>query len=89
MLLLIWAHRGMGTRVIELDIKKCFDRIAHKTIMDSPIAPRSVKQGIFRCLKAGINPEFPEQGTPQGGVCSPLAVHESCHDYINYDAIPL
>ena len=40
--------------------------------MDNLIAPKSVKQGIFRCLKAGINPEFPEQGTPQGGVVSPL-----------------
>ena len=63
---------GKSKRVIELDIKKCFDRISHKTIMDNLIAPKSFKQGIFRCLKAGINPEFPEQGTPQGGVVSPL-----------------
>lgn len=40
--------------------------------MDRLIAPRSIRQGIFRCLKAGVNPEFPEQGTPQGGVVSPL-----------------
>jgi hypothetical protein len=26
----------------------------------------------FRTLKAGTNPNFPEQGTPQGGVVSPL-----------------
>ncbi len=63
---------GKEKRVIELDIKKCFDRISHKTIMDKLIAPKSVKLGIFRCLKSGINPEFPEQGTPQGGVVSPL-----------------
>ena len=63
---------GKGKRVIELDIKKCFDRISHKTLMDNLIAPKSIKIGIFRCLKAGINPEFPEQGTPQGGVVSPL-----------------
>jgi len=31
-----------------------------------------LKLGIFRCLKSGVNPEFPEQGTPQGGVVSPL-----------------
>ena len=36
------------------------------------IAPKAIKQGIFRCLKAGIDPEFPEQGTCQGGVVSPL-----------------
>ena len=59
---------GINKRVIELDIKKCFDRISHSSIMDRLLAPASLKQGIFRCLKAGINPEFPEQGTPQGGV---------------------
>ena len=64
---------GKEKRVIELDIKKCFDRISHKTIMEALIAPKSsVKLGIFRCLKSGINPGFPEQGTPQGGVVSPL-----------------
>ena len=63
---------GKEKRVLELDISKCFDRISHKTIMNSLIVPKSAKLGLFRCLKAGINPEFPEQGTPQGGVISPL-----------------
>jgi len=63
---------GIGKRVIELDIEKCFDRINHSAIMDELIAPKGLKLGIFRCLKAGVNPEFPEQGTPQGGVVSPL-----------------
>ncbi|NEQ16583.1 MAG: RNA-dependent DNA polymerase, partial [Moorea sp. SIO3E2] len=63
---------GIKKRIIELDIKKCFDRISHNAIMIRLIAPTGLKHGIFRCLKAGINPEFPEQGTPQGGVVSPL-----------------
>lgn len=63
---------GIDKRVIELDIEKCFDRISHSTIMDNLIAPNGIRIGIFRCLKAGIKPEFPEQGTPQGGVVSPL-----------------
>jgi len=63
---------GINKRVIELDIEKCFDRISHTTIMENLIAPKGIKAGIFRCLKAGVNPEFPEQGTPQGGVVSPL-----------------
>ncbi|MEH2239874.1 group II intron reverse transcriptase/maturase [Nostoc sp.] len=63
---------GIDKRVIELDIEKCFDRINHSAIMDELIAPKGLKLGIFRCLKAGVNPEFPEQGTPQGGVVSPL-----------------
>jgi hypothetical protein len=55
--------------------------------MDKLIAPYSIKQGIFRCLKAGVSPEFPEQGTPQGGVVSPLLANialngiESIHRY--------
>jgi RNA-directed DNA polymerase len=77
----------MEKRVIELDIEKCFDRISHTTIMDNLIAPKGIKLGIFRCLKAGVNPDFPEQGTPQGGVVSPLLANialngiESIHRY--------
>jgi RNA-directed DNA polymerase len=78
---------GINKRVIELDIEKCFDRISHTTIMDNLIAPRGIKIGIFRCLKAGTNPEFTEQGTPQGVVVSPLLANialngiESIHRY--------
>jgi RNA-directed DNA polymerase len=63
---------GIGKRVIELDIEKCFDRINHSTVMENLIAPSGLKLGIFRCLKAGTNIGFPDQGTPQGGVVSPL-----------------
>jgi RNA-directed DNA polymerase len=78
---------GIEKRVIELDIEKCFVRINHSAIMDELIAPKGLKLGIFRCLKAGVNPEFPEQGTPQGGVVSPLLANialngiESIHQY--------
>jgi len=78
---------GINKRVIELDIEKCFDRISHTTIMENLIAPKGTKGAIFRCLKAGVNPEFPEQGTPQGGVVSPLLANialngiESIHRY--------
>lgn len=66
------ACNGINKRVIELDIEKCFDRINHTTIMKNLIAPKGIKEGVFRCLQAGTNPGFPEQGTPQGGVISPL-----------------
>lgn len=83
------AH-GIEKRVIELDIEKCFDRIRHSAIMDRLIAPSSLKLGIFRCLKAGVNEEFPEQGTPQGGVASPLLANvalngiEAIHPSVRY-----
>ncbi len=83
-------HHGINKRVIELDIDKCFDRISHTTIMDNLIATKGMKSGIFRCLKAGIYPEFPEQGTPQGGVVSPLLANialngiENLHQSVRY-----
>ena len=81
---------GIDKRVIELDIEKCFDRIYHTTIMGNLIAPKGLKIGIFRCLKVGIHPEFPEQGTPQGGVVSPLLANialngiEEIHPSVRY-----
>jgi RNA-directed DNA polymerase len=81
---------GIDKRILELDIEKCFDRINHTTIMENLIAPQRLKQGIFRALKAGINPEFPEQGTPQGGVVSPLLANialngiEEIHPSVRY-----
>jgi RNA-directed DNA polymerase len=83
-------HGGIDKRVIELDIEKCFDRINHSSIMDNLIAPAELKLGIFRCLKAGTNIGFPEQGTPQGGVVSPLLANialngiEDIHTSIRY-----
>ncbi|WP_189645280.1 reverse transcriptase N-terminal domain-containing protein, partial [Phormidesmis priestleyi] len=81
---------GIGKRIIELDIEKCFDRINHAAILDNLIAPKGVKTGIFRCLKAGVNPEFPDQGTVQGGVVSPLLANialngiEDIHQSVRY-----
>jgi RNA-directed DNA polymerase len=80
-------HNGKDKRVIELDIEKCFDRINHSTIMENLIVPSGLKLGIFRCLKAETNVGYPDQGTPQGGVVSPLLANialngiEDIHTY--------
>ena len=63
---------GINKRVLEIDIEKCFDRISHKAILDRVIAPEFITGGLRQCLKSGTNPQFPNQGTPQGGVISPL-----------------
>ena len=84
------ACNGINKRVIELDIEKCFDRINHAAILNNLIAPARLKLGIFRCLKAGTNVGFPEQGTPQGGVVSPLLANialngiEKIHRSVRY-----
>ncbi len=66
------CSNGINKRVLELDISKCFDRISHQTILEKVIAPEFIIKGLRKCLKAGVNPHFPDQGVPQGGVCSPL-----------------
>ena len=62
---------GLEKRILELDIEKCFDRIRHEPMMEKLILPQAFKSGIWRCLKAGMTPEFPERGIPQGGCLSP------------------
>ena len=64
--------KGNTKRVLEIDIAKCFDRINHKAILDRIIAPEFITGGLRRCLKSGVDPKFPNQGTPQGGNLSPL-----------------
>lgn len=82
--------RGYEKRVLEIDISKCFDRLSHSVILNEMIAPQKILTGTLRCLKAGVNPEFPEQGTPQGGVVSPLLANialngvEELHKVIRY-----
>ena len=75
---------------MELDIEKCFDRIYHQSILNKTIAPRKIKQLIRECLKIGLDQGFPVQGTPQGGVFSPLMANivlngiEDIHTSVRY-----
>ena len=63
---------------IEGDISKCFDRIDHsiliKRLYHMGIQDRRVLQIIKAMLKAGVMGECErnEEGTPQGGLVSPL-----------------
>ncbi|NEP85226.1 MAG: hypothetical protein F6K39_48360, partial [Okeania sp. SIO3B3] len=71
--------------IYEMDIKKCFDRIDHKHLMGQIIAPQSIKQGLWGCLKSGTSVEFPEQGVPQGGIISPLLANISLNGIESLD----
>ena len=65
-------------------------RILYDFFPRSTLLPQSIKAGLMRCLKAGVNPEFPEQGTRQGGVVSPLLANialngiENIHYSVRY-----
>ncbi|MDR1644181.1 MAG: group II intron reverse transcriptase/maturase [Clostridiales bacterium] len=66
------------TWVVEGDISKCFDRISHgiliKRLYHIGVKDARVLQMIAAMLKAGIMDEIEvnEEGTPQGGILSPL-----------------
>lgn len=81
-------HKGITKRILEVDIEKCFDRIDHKALITRVDAPMEIKQGLWKTLKKGANPEFPNEGTPQGGVISPLLANialdgiEDCGGYV-------
>ena len=84
------SSRGYEKRILELDIEKCFDQIDHKALIEKVIAPAKIKQRIWQSLKAGASVKFPDKGTPQGGVFSPLLANialngiETIHTSIRY-----
>lgn len=62
--------------VLETDIKKCFDKINHQTLINKLNALPIISNQIQAWLTAGILDKdkviFPKEGTPQGGIISPL-----------------
>jgi len=62
--------------VLDADISKCFDRIDYEYLLVKCHTYPEVRKQIRAWLKAGIldgeEYTFPELGTPQGGVISPL-----------------
>ena len=88
------THMMDGRRmyyVIEGDIKGCFDAIHHKKLMcllRKRIADKRVLNIILLFLKAGIMEnglfKVTEQGTPQGGVISPLLANIYLHEFDRY-----
>ena len=68
--------------VLDADIAKCFDRINHDALLDK-LGLYHGKKIIKRWLKAGVVDEEQfqetEEGTPQGGVISPLLANIALH----------
>jgi RNA-directed DNA polymerase len=69
--------------VLDADIAKCFDRIDHKALLSKIHTYPTMSRVIKQWLKAGYCAEkqlFPtNDGTPQGGVISPLLANIALH----------
>jgi RNA-directed DNA polymerase len=73
--------------VLDADIAKCFDKINHQELLRKLNTFPTMRRQIKAWLKAGIldGNEFfqTEEGTPQGGVISPLLANIALHGMIN------
>lgn len=76
--------------ILEVDIRKFFDTLVHRHLME--ILGHRVKDGVLlrligKWLKAGIMEAgqiySPEEGTPQGGVISPLLSNIYLHEVLD------
>jgi len=82
---------GMGGGyIIDMDISKYFDTIDHKLLRE--MLCRRVSDGVItrvigKWLKAGVmdgdKKLYPEKGTPQGGVISPLLSNLFLHEVLD------
>ncbi|MBS3779649.1 MAG: group II intron reverse transcriptase/maturase, partial [Desulfovermiculus sp.] len=88
-----------GSYVVEVDIRKFFDTLRHsdlRAILDQRVRDGVVRRAIDKWLKAGVLEEGmfyrPEDGTPQGGVISPLLaniyLHEVLDKWFEYEVKP-
>ena len=77
------AIRAKPKYVLDADIAKCFDRIDHKTLLNKLNTFPTISRQIRAWLKAGVmdgKQLFPtSEGTPQGGVISPLLANIALH----------
>ncbi len=73
--------------VLDADISKCFDRINHKALISKISTYPTLNRQLKAWLKAGYCDQgslFPtNEGTPQGGVISPLLANIALHGMEN------
>lgn len=76
--------------VLDADIKKCFDRIDHTALVNKMKSLPIIVNQVVAWLRAGILDDkqlvFPREGTPQGGIISPILANlalDGLQDYIS------
>lgn len=79
-----------GGWVLEIDIRHFFDSVDHqrlRVILEQRVRDGVIRKVIDKWLNAGVNERgtisFPEIGTPQGGVISPLLANIYLHEVID------
>lgn len=79
-----------GGWVVEVDIRKFFDTVDHRHLLE--FVRRRVRDGVLlrligKWLNAGVMEggavSYPVRGTPQGGVISPLLANVYLHDVLD------
>ena len=80
----------MGGWVLEIDIRKFFDTLDHthlRTILRQRVQDGVLLQLIGKWLNAGAmetgNVTYPETGSPQGGVISPILANVYLHEVLD------
>ena len=76
--------------ILEVDLAKFFDTVGHRQMRE--ILSRRVRDGVIdrliaKWLKAGVmedgNVSYPDEGTPQGGVISPILSNIYLHEVLD------
>ena len=76
--------------ILEVDLRKFFDTVVHRQMLE--LLGRRVQDGVItrlvgKWLKAGVwekgQVSYPEHGTPQGGVISPLLSNIYLHEVLD------
>ena len=76
--------------VVELDIERFFDTLDHRTLrsfLDRRVTDGVIRRAIDKWLAAGVleggQLHYPDEGTPQGGVISPLLANIYLHEVLD------
>ncbi len=80
-----------GGWVIDLDICRYFDTIDHRhlrTMLDQRVRDGVIRRALGKWMRAGVmesgTVHYPEAGTPQGGVISPLLSNLYLHEVLDH-----
>ena len=88
----VWeaTQKDGGGWVLEVDIKSFFDTLNHNDLrgfLDKRVSDGVIRRAIDKWLKAGVMETgivvHPDEGTPQGGVISPILANVYLHEVLD------